>query len=274
MPRRTFQSKNPMTETILTEPSATSELLTLPEVASPQLGNTRPIYLYLPPSYAAEPTRRYPVVYLHDGQNLFDDALAFAGAWGVQHALDRLSGEGIEAIAVGIAHTGPGRMDEASPYAHRRPRSRGLGERYLDFLVETVKPTVDAGFRTRPERESTALVGSSMGGLISLYGFFARPAAFGLVGAISPALWFANRAIFPTVAAAPPIPGRIYLDIGTAEGTRVVADARAMRDQLVRKGYHAGRDLRYVEAFGATHSEAAWSLRLPEMFRYLLASER
>jgi predicted alpha/beta superfamily hydrolase len=201
----------------------------------------------------------------------------------VDETMQSLESEGIEAIIVGIPNMGYERLNEYSPFKHRR-MGGGRGEIYLDFIVQTVKPLIDTSFLTLPQREHTGMIGSSMGGLISLYGYFRHPQIFGFVGAMSPALWFAQKAIYPYVAAAPFTPGKIYLDAGTEEAHgrqffpsrfswSVDGDARQMRDLLIEKGYHEGEDLLYVEEEGAPHHESAWSRRLPDALRWLLSGD-
>lgn len=237
-----------------------------PEVYSPQLGNTRPIVVYLPPSYARTTRRRYPVLYMHDGQNLFDPATSFIGVeWQVDETLERLSAEGIEAIVVGIWNT-PQRLAEDRPF----PRwFHGRGEAYLDFIVETVKPLIERTYRTRRGREHTGIFGSSMGGLISTYAFFTRPAVFGLIGAMSPAFWVGKDAIYALVRASPFVPGRIYIDHGTHE-----YNPQRMRDVLLEKGYRLGEDLCYISERGGQHNEVAWARRLPNALRFLLGKHQ
>ena len=237
---------------------------------SPQLANHRDILVYLPPSYG-EGKRRYPVLYMHDGQNLFDEATSYAGEWGVDEAMEGLSAEGIEAIMVGIPNAGPLRFSEYSPF-HTTRAGRAQGQHYLQFVVETVKPLVDRDFRTLPDRQHTGIAGSSMGGLISLFAFFHHRETFGFVGAMSPSLWLGRGALFSYVERTPFVPGRIYLDAGTREGTeRFTADVRQMHITLVEKGYRARQDLLYVEEVGAIHHESAWRRRLPQALRFLLA---
>ncbi|MBI5958142.1 MAG: alpha/beta hydrolase, partial [Chloroflexi bacterium] len=155
-------------------------------VYSPQLDNQRRLFVYLPPSYG-QTGRRYPVVYMHDGQNLFDAALSFSGEWQVDETLEALSAEGIEAIVVGIPNldgeiTGA-RLDEYGPFPSVLRGGRGgRGAEYVAFIADTVKPLIDADFRTLPDRDHTSTAGSSMGGLISLYAFFARPEVFSRAG--------------------------------------------------------------------------------------------
>lgn len=251
---------------------------------SSQLGNSRDILVYLPPSYWARQGRRYPVLYMHDGQNLFDENTSFAGEWRVDETMEQLAREGVEAIVVGVPNAGESRRDEYSPFTDRR-HGGGKGDAYLRFLLGTVKPLVDRSFRSDPARAATGLMGSSMGGLISLYGFFSHPEAFGFVGAMSPALWFARGKTVGYIAGRPPILGRIYMDMGTGEGAEPVKMERWRRALLARsttlsgelyallveKGYRPGRDIRYVEDEGAPHHESAWAARLPTALRFLLA---
>ncbi len=239
---------------------------------SPELDNERDIAVYLPPGYLGG-HKRYPVVYMHDGQNLFDEATSFAGEWQVDETMERWSPRGMEAIIVGIPNAGPKRLDEYSPFVDRRGMG-GDGDAYLDFIVHTLKPRIDADWRTLPGRSHTGTVGSSMGGLISLYALFAHADAFGFVGAMSPSCWFANHAIFRYIRERSYIPGKIYLDMGTSEGRMMVEDARRMRALLRRKGYRSGHDLLYVEEQGAAHNEAAWAGRLGTALHFLLLHPR
>jgi predicted alpha/beta superfamily hydrolase len=238
--------------------------------ASPELGNRRDVYVYLPPSYAAEPERRYPVLYMHDGQNLFDRATSFSEEWEVDRTLEEASADGLEAIVVGVSNTGEERLDEYGPWRDEEHAAGGRADLYLDFLEHTLKPRIDADFRTLPERGSTGIVGSSMGGLLSLYAFFRRPGTFGFAGVMSPSLWFAERAAFGFVQEAPFVPGRLYLDVGTREGGEAVADVRRMRDLLLEKGYRKGKDFFYVVEMGGGHNEQAWARRLRRELHYLL----
>ena len=246
-------------------------LRTLRRVRSAWLGNTRDVFVLLPASYeAAEAPRRYPVVYMHDGQNLFLDDLSYAGAWHVERAADLAAGRGGEAIVVGVPNAGERRLDEYGPFHEPSVRMGGHANAYLAYLLEVVKPLVDRRFRTRPEPEHTIVAGSSMGGLVSLYAFFNAPHKFGGCGALSPALWFGERAIFGWLERAPRVHGRIYFDVGTAEGRSTLHDARRLRDLLFDKGYIQGHDLKYVEEPGAQHEERAWGRRLEHALPFLL----
>lgn len=250
------------------ERTVVGDLITIAGLWSPQLSNARDIFVYLPPGYD-QGNERYPVLYMHDGQNLFEERLSYAGHWRVDETMQILKTSEIEAIIVGIPNLGERRIDEYSPYADTR-FGGGWGDQYIAFISDTLKPYIDQAFRTRPEREATGIIGSSMGGLISLYGFFQRPETFGFVGAMSPALWFAARKIFDTVEQAAFVPGRVYLDVGTEELQAAVEDARRMAELLERKGYVSEETLRFCEEPNATHSEAAWAARLHDALRFLL----
>jgi len=254
------------------------------QVRSPQLHNARDLLVYLPPSYPYT-RRRYPVIYMHDGQNLFDHATSFAGEWGVDETMEQLAyGEGLEAIIVGINNTGPQRLAEYTPFRDRH-FGGGRGNHYLDFITQTVKPLIDQDLRTLPEPRYTGVMGSSLGGLISLYAFFRHPDVFGFAGVMSPSLWFADQAIFDFVDAAAYHPGKLYLDAGTREhgeqsatgamhraaaSRRYYASVRRMKAMLVRKGYRPLRDLMHVEEKWAGHSESSWARRLGPALRFLL----
>ena len=240
-------------------------------MASPELGNSRNVLVYLPASYARK-GRSHPVIYMQDGQNLFDPRTSFAGDWGLAAALDDLPRKTEEPIVVAIANVGADRIGEYSPFSDAKAGG-GKGDRYLDFILHTLKPAIDREYRTIAGRDGTGIAGSSMGGLISLYGFFRRPESFGFTAALSPSLWFADGAIFPWLKAAPYTPGRIYLDIGTEEGSASLANARRMRELLLTKGYREGVDLHWVEDAGAGHTEAAWGRRFKAAVPFLL-SER
>lgn len=259
-------------------------LKVLEEFYSPQLNNRRDILVYLPPSYSRS-RRRYPVIYMHDGQNLFDEVTSFAGEWHVDSTMETLSAEGVEAIIVGIPNAGPRRTDEYSPFFDPRHARQRLGDRYLDFIINTLKPLIDRDFRTLPQRAQTGMIGSSMGGLISLYGYFQYPHTFGFVGAMSPSLWFAGLAMFDYLKEVDFYPGKIYLDTGSLEYAGALDDGIAsgrrvkpyqgsvghLCDLLQRKGYRPGLDLLCVEEEGAGHTESAWAGRLPEAIKFLLA---
>jgi predicted alpha/beta superfamily hydrolase len=240
----------------------------LPNFYSPQLDNWRDILVQLPASYQHS-ERTYPVLYMQDGQNLFDPATSYAGDWRLGKVMAAAARRGYEAIVVGIPHMGDQRLTEYSPFVDP-VMGGGAGDRYLDFLVETLKPVIDGRFRSRRGRADTGLAGSSMGGLLSLYGFFRSAPVFGFAAVLSPSLWFGGGAIFSIVESAAYVPGRVYLDIGTLEGPEHVARARRMRDLLRAKGYRSGAELRWLESRCGRHDEASWGRRFARALPFLL----
>lgn len=238
----------------------------------------RPLLVYLPPSYA-QSERRYPVLYMHDAQNLFDVTTSNSGEWQVDETMEALSKEGIEAIVVGVPNAREARGSEYSPHVHNE-YGGGKADAYVRFLTETVKPLIDRSFRTIPDRTHTGLAGSSLGGLISLYGFLTAPAVFGFAGVFSPAFWWTEGTIFPFVELAPVVPGRIYMDVGTNETPEVpgrpeayLNDAIRMEALLRAKGYGPD-DLWLVVEPDGLHHESAWARRLPTALRWLLGPLR
>jgi predicted alpha/beta superfamily hydrolase len=254
-----------------------------PALHSPQLGGEREIVVYLPPSLAAAGPerawqgRRYPVLYFHDGQNVFDERTSYVGEWQADETLEQLAREGLEAIAVAIPNSQQTRMDEYNPWRGRdvlggtRRSMGGKGDAYLAYLVDTVKPLIDRSFPTSPEREATGIVGSSMGGLISLYALLAHGEVFGLAGVMSPSLIWSDYRILALIEERGLPPSRIHLDMGGREWRGMLADARRLRDLLLARGFAEGRDLHYVEERYAPHHESAWARRLPDALRFLLA---
>jgi predicted alpha/beta superfamily hydrolase len=264
------------------EHTVRGKLMVLEDLKSPQLGNKRDILVHLPPSYGNG--RRFPVIYMHDGQNLFDASTSFAGEWRVDETMETLDQEGIEAIIVGIPNTGKNRLNEYSPFIETG-LGGGRGDDYLRFIVQTIKPIIDADYCTRPDRENTGIMGSSMGGLISLYALFRHPQTFGFDSARSPAFWFARGAIYNYVRKADFQPGNIYLDAGTREygdtrgrmrnlSRRYCASIRRMQRLLVRKGYRPRRELLFVEDRWARHEEEAWARRYPYAIRFLFSNSK
>ena len=240
----------------------------LARVRSPQLRNERDVDIFLPPSYART-RRRYPVIYMHDGQNLADPHRAFAGTWNLTRALCDLAGRGREVIVVGIPNSGSERLREYSPFPDDRLGGGG-GDAYLAFIERTLKPLIDKRVRTRPEREATGIFGSSMGGLISLYAFFRAPDTFGFAGAMSPSLWFGGGAIINYIEQDGRPPGRVYVDVGTEEGAATLRDAAHLAEVLQRKGYVPGESMLFSTVEGGRHEEAHWAERLVPALEFLL----
>ncbi len=265
-------------ETVGRKPRGHGELLISPVLEGAV--RARPVLVYLPPGYR-DGRERLPVLYLQDGQNLFDPATAFAGSWHAERALDRQARRGRPVIAVAIPNAGVGRIHEYSPFRDRRYGGGG-GDAYLEWLTERVQPLVERSFRVAREPESTAIAGASMGGLISLCAFSRHRQTFGLVGAMSPSLFFAGEALTLELERHPPAGGRVYLDIGTLEGRRdrrrktapkspsgAMKRLRRLRRSLEQTDYRRGVDLEWIEEPGGRHDESAWARRLPGMVDFL-----
>jgi predicted alpha/beta superfamily hydrolase len=235
---------------------------------SPQLGNSRALRVYLPPSYYLNTLKRYPVLYMHDGQNLFSAATAFGGVeWRVDETVNQLvaSGKMDEVIVVGLDNTSA-RMEEYTPCCDPQ-YGGGKVEQYAAFIINTVKPYIDQSYRTLTGKDNTAIMGSSLGGLASFHIARHYPQVFGKSGSMSGSFWWNQRATVNEVAAAAKVPGRYYLDAGTNNDG--LADTTAVRDALLVDGYVQGGDLYYYVAAGAGHNEASWSARLDRPLTYL-----
>jgi predicted alpha/beta superfamily hydrolase len=249
-------------------------------VPSRGLGAPHDVLVYLPPCYQQQATRRFPVLYLQDGQNVFDGETAFVAGqeWFVDESAEALirRGQIRPLIIVAIYNAGVHRIEEYTPT--RDPQLRRGGKAYLygKFLIQELKPMIDATYRTLRGRRHTAIGGSSLGGLVSLYLGLKHPQVFGRVAALSPSIWWDNRVILKMVRAfdADHRPA-IWFDTGTREGgspARILRDSRALRDELIQKGWRMGRNLAYFEAVGADHSEASWARRVPTVLRFFYRS--
>jgi predicted alpha/beta superfamily hydrolase len=242
------------------------------------LGNRRDVLVYLPRGYGRLSLRRYPVLYLHDGQNVFDAATAFAGVeWGVDETAERLIQRKLiePLIIVAVANLGDERIHEYAPTrgvidakAKRKRRSKGLAREYGHFLMDELKPYIDRKYRTKREAEFTGLGGSSLGALVTLAIGILYPHVFRRLIVMSPSIWWDDFAIYRLVdSIEEKAPLKIWLDTGTAEpGWQ---HARELRDRLVEKGWRLFNDLQYLEAKGADHSEAAWAARVDPALRFL-----
>lgn len=236
----------------------------------PQLGGrTRKIWLYLPPGYDTSAIS-YPVLYMHDGQNLFDDSTSFAGEWHVDESLNDLHVKNdISLIVIGIENGGGERINEYSPWTNPT-WGGGDGDDYMDFIVETLKPHVDENYRTLPGKENTGLMGSSMGGLISHYGALESPDVFGKSGVFSPSFWFSDSTYIFGHENADLQESKMYFWAGGMESsqTDVPANTQAMIDTMISGGFNQSNTVLKVDPDG-THSEAFWSAEFPEAIKWL-----
>jgi predicted alpha/beta superfamily hydrolase len=257
-----------------------SEIVIIPGFYSKELDNYRSLHIYLPGSYYLKPDKRYPVLYMHDGQNLFDpsDAL-FHKSWNMKETADRLIQEGKiqELIIVGIDNN----SERGSEYCHFVPEGKTEGRRglrkceisrkargilYEDFILHSVKPYIDANFRTLRDRDNTAMMGSSLGGLVTYLIGFRHPEVFGRLGILSPAF---NWADFDILLRVKKEPLRLWMDTGEGEAY-YVENTRRVVEALLDKGFIPGEDMAYYQVPGAIHNESSWGGRvgLPLLFLF------
>ena len=245
------------------------------DFASEYLAHPRNVLVWLPPGYREESGRRYPVLYMHDGQNLMRPEDAFGGvAWEVDQTARQLilTGAIEPIIIVGIYNT-PHRVNEYTHVRAEAGKMKGHGgqaEKYGRMIIDELKPFIDREYRTRPEREFTGLGGSSLGGLVSIYLALSRPDVFSRVAALSPSAWWANNQIIRDAAKlGERLPVRIWLDIGKREGPRIKHQVRALKEILLANGWTMDVDLAYFEIPDARHEESAWAARFGEVLKFL-----
>ena len=233
----------------------------------------------MPPDYDVRPDHRYPVLYLHDGQNLFDGRTSFipGRTWQVREHADAAieAGEVEPLVIVGIYNTGDRRLAE---YTHERDWQRGGGEgaKYGLLLTEELLPFIASRYRVRTDRHSTGLGGSSLGGLVTLYLGLRHARTFGKLAVMSPSVWWNHKSILgylnehaPHVWDRP----RLWLDVGDHEGRRTLHDAEQLARRLKANGWVDGKTLRYEQVAGGTHDEASWAQRVRPMLRFLFPAE-
>lgn len=243
----------------------------------PELGRNRRIWLYLPPDYNTT-AKKYPVLYMHDGQNLFDAATSFSGEWQVDESLNELHSQGdYGCIVVGIDNGGQYRLDEYSPWVNSQYNAGGQGDEYVDFIVNTLKPYIDAHYRTLPGRETTGIAGSSMGGLISMYALSERQDIFSKAGIFSPAFWFGGNQPEQHVSSHPKEgPSRVYFLAGADEeqdgsqSNYVVNDMAEVSNAMLAAGF-ATQEIQFQTYADGAHSEWFWAREFPDVYQWLFA---
>ena len=233
----------------------------------PQFNRTRRIWIYLPADYYTSGVD-YPVLYMHDGQNLFDKPYSFVGEWKVDEALDQFEIEGERScIVIGIDNGGGDRINEYTPYKHPN-YGGGQGEAYTAFLVQTLKPFIDSHFRTLPGPKNTGIAGSSLGGLISYYAAIKHPEIFGKVGVFSPSFWYSDS-LFTDVASYLPFNyQKFYIMAGQNEDEDMVPDIDNYIGKMKMRGIKDEQLLRLIQPDGQ-HSEWFWSREFPAAYKWL-----
>lgn len=240
----------------------------------PQLQRVRRVWIYLPENYKGT-NYRYPVLYMHDGQNVFDDATSFSGEWGVDECLDSMK---VKCIVVAIDNGGAKRLNEYCPY-NFSPRNLGLavadslgkgeGGLYVDFLVRTLKPFIDKNYRTLKDRKNTFVAGSSMGGLISMYAMLKYPKVFGGAGVFSPAFWVGPKIFDDIRSNGRKVKGKIYFYAGRQEGETMVPLMQKAFDGMTAV---SGSKMMTVVRDDGKHNETRWRIEFPLFYYWLMGS--
>ncbi|NJL74605.1 MAG: alpha/beta hydrolase [Saprospiraceae bacterium] len=240
----------------------------------PHLNRKRKVWMYLPPDYE-HTDKRYPVIYMQDGQNLFDEKASFAGEWYVDETLDHLfhhhGDQGAIVVGVENAKEGTQRLSEYSPWFNAYNNYGGDGEHYVNFIIHTLKPYIDEHFRTFPERENTAIMGSSMGGLITLYAVIQYQEVFGKAGIFSPSLWFSESAFTHIDQVRKRCNVKLYLVAGEKEGAYVSNGLRRLYYTLLQTGFN-NNEINMEIAWDGTHQEWFWAREFPKAYQWLMAS--
>lgn len=260
-----WEGKTTLTSTALSNVKIISDSFYIP-----QLNRTRRVWVYLPNDYNTQLQKRYPVLYMHDGQNVFDVITSYAGEWGVDETLSDKQTKGDKGcIVVAVDHGGTNRINEYS--AFNNPRyGGGEGEAYCDFMAHTLKRYIDSAYRTRPEREYTGIAGSSVGGLISFYAAITYPEVYSKAGIFSPSFWFSDS-LYPYVDSLLMKDSiKFYFMSGTTESTDMVPDIDRMIALLRSKGY-SDAALQFVTREDGQHSEWFWKREFGDCYDWLFA---
>lgn len=250
-------------------PSVVGTVLVGEPLEAPALGRSVELLAWLPPGHEDGRSRR--VIYMHDGANLFDEATSNSGEWRVDETLTDL---GADVVVVGIPNAGAERIAEYCPWPSLFD-GRARGEEYAAFVVGTVMPMVEATLPVAAGRWSTGVMGSSLGGVISLFLFLRYPERFGFAGSMSTAAWYTPH-LWEFLGGVRPNGGRVYLDVGTNEtpedpvASRVYVESHRRLVEWFRSAGYDDRTLLAVEEPGAIHHESAWARRLPAALRFLL----
>ena len=247
-------AQNPSPQAEQTTKSTASKQVSTFTIEAPQLKTTKKIWLYLPENYSTS-TKKYPVIYMHDAQNLFDATTSYVGEWNVDEKLDSLKAQ---VIIVGIEHGNEKRIDELTPY--KNPKyGGGNADNYLEFIVKTLKPEIDSKYRTKTNVRNTSIIGSSLGGLVSYYATLKYPKVFGKVGVFSPSFWFNRKEIVELTEKTPKVKTKIYFLCGDNEGDAdVITDLNQIGDLISEKRCDCLHLTRKTIVKGGQHNEKLW----------------
>lgn len=235
------------------------------------LKGKRTFLVYVPPNYYKE-NEKYPVLYLQDGNNMFDSMTAFLGVeWRMDESLEMLiKNREIEPVIAVAVYNSEYRDDEYTFCRDYSERSGGKADKYLKFIEEELMPFMNKNYRTKTDRENTGLLGSSLGGLLSLYAGYKHNKYFSKLGVVSPSLWWSKEAIMKIIKNRPEEPIKMWIDIGTNEGSgKSILRTRKAVDIFSKTGLKQGKDFKYVEVKNGSHSENDWAIRTPDILRFL-----
>jgi len=225
------------------------------------------VWIYLPPNYD-KTSKKYPVIYMHDAQNLFDAATSYAGEWEVDETLNKLyekTGKGF--IVVGIENAGEERLNEYTPWVNKK-YGGGKGAIYMDFIANMLKPYIDDNYRTKKQQKHTGLIGSSLGGLISYYGGLQYPKTFGKIGALSTSFWFSEKVVDFTQEKGNLKNVNLFLLVGGKEGDDTDKDTQKMEKLLLKTGFKPKNLKTKINPEGE-HNEAFWRSEFLEVVSWL-----
>jgi len=232
-------------------------------IEAPQLKSQKKIWIYLPKNYEAS-SKKYPVIYMHDAQNLFDKKTSYVGEWNVDETLDSLQAQ---VIVVGIEHGNEKRMDELTPYPNEK-YGGGKANDYLEFITRTLKPHIDKTYRTKTNAKNTAIMGSSLGGLVSFYAVLTYPKIFGKAGVFSPSFWFSPD-IYALAERTPKLKSKIYFLAGDSESEDMVNDLNKMEKIVNGKRCECLKLNKKVIVKGGQHNEKLWRESFAKAYLWL-----
>ncbi|NRD22923.1 alpha/beta hydrolase [Winogradskyella litoriviva] len=251
-----------------TAQSTASKQVTTLKIAAPQLDTVKTIWVYLPSEYQ-NTEKRFPVIYMHDAQNLFDAETSYVGEWEIDEYMDRLTNN--KSIIIGIEHGNEKRIDELTPFMHEK-YGGGSGDSYISFIKNTLKPKIDSIYRTKPEAKDTSIFGSSLGGLISFYSVIKYPETFSKAGVFSPAFWI-NPEIFDFVKTSDiPESSKFYFLAGTDEGETMIPKLEEMITLLKSKGVKETQYKKHLVKDGK-HNEQLWASNFGNAYQYLTTND-
>ena len=244
--------------------TATKQVSTF-SIDAPQLKISKKIWVYLPKNYTAS-TKKYPVIYMHDAQNLFDAKTSYAGEWNIDETLDSISAQ---VIVIGIEHGGDKRMEELTPFKNVK-YGGGKADEYLDFIVKTLKPKVDATYRAKTNAKNTAIFGSSLGGLVSFYAAVKYPEVFGKVGCFSPSFWFGRNEMNELLAQTKEFDTKVYFLCGDSESDDdVIRDMKNIEHWVNTKRCECKKLNKEVIVKGGQHNEKRWRESFKKAYLWL-----